>query len=36
MFVCEEKKKIFKADGISEEEHVESDIIFIRRGLLAV
>ncbi len=25
MFVCEEKKKIFKTDGISEEERVESD-----------
>ncbi len=39
MFVCEEKKKIFKTDGISEEERVESDSIFIRResaGLLAV
>ncbi len=36
MFVCEEEKKIFKTDGISEEERVESDIIFIRRGLLAV
>lgn len=39
MFVCAERKNIFKTDGITEEERDGSDSIFIRgesTGLLAV